>query len=191
MKLIVGLGNPGDRYKDSRHNVGFKCIDHMARAWGIEVGERRPKVVLGKGQVAHPDVQDRLSVVLAKPRTYMNNSGEGIAYLLTRFAATPQDVVIIYDEMDLPPGKIRVRPEGSAGGHNGVRSIISTLSTQDFPRVRVGIGKPPPELDGMSYVLGAFPPDEKLVIEEAVRTVADVVLCLIQEGVEKAMNRYN
>ena len=143
MKLIVGLGNPGDRYKDSRHNVGFRCIDHMARTWSIKVGERRPKVVLGKGQVAHPDVQDRLSVVLAKPRTYMNNSGEGIAYLLTRFAATPQDLVIIYDEMDLPPGKIRVRPRGSAGGHNGVRSIISTLSTQDFPRVRVGIGKPP------------------------------------------------
>lgn len=191
MKLIVGLGNPGDKYKDSRHNVGFRCIDHMAQAWSIKVGERRPKVVLGKGEVAHPDVQDGLSIVLAKPRTYMNNSGEGIAYLLTRFAATPHDLVIIYDEMDLPPGKIRVRPRGGAGGHNGVRSIISTLSTQDFPRVRVGIGKPPPELDGMSYVLGAFPPDEKLVIEEAVRNVADVVLCLVQEGIEKAMNRYN
>ena len=191
MKLIIGLGNPGARYRYSRHNVGFKCIDHMARTWGIEVGERRPKVVLGQGRVAHPDVQDSLAVVLAKPRTYMNNSGEGIAYLLTRFAATPQDMVIIYDEMDLAPGRIRVRPEGGAGGHNGVRSIISTLSTQDFPRVRVGIGKPPPGLDGMSYVLSTFPPEEKRVIEEAVTTVADVVACLVQEGIEKAMNRYN
>ena len=191
MKLIVGLGNPGTRYKYSRHNVGFRCIDHMARAWNIEVNERRPKVVLGRGEVAHPDVQDSLTVVLAKPRTYMNNSGEGIAYLIARFAVTPQDMVIIYDEMDLPPGKIRVRPEGGAGGHNGIRSIISTLSTQNFPRVRVGIGKPPPGLDAMNYVLGAFPPEEKPVIEEAVTTVAAVVACLVQEGIEKAMNRYN
>ena len=191
MKLIIGLGNPGARYKNSRHNVGFDCIDHMARTWNIEVGERRPKVVLGQGRIARPDFQDSTAVVLAKPRTYMNNSGEGIAYLLSRFAAPPRDMVIIYDEMDLSLGKIRVRPEGSAGGHNGVRSIISTLSTQDFPRVRVGIGKPPPALDGMSYVLSTFPPEEKPVIAEAVTAVADVVACMILEGIEKAMNRYN
>ncbi len=196
LKLIVGLGNPGREFSDSRHNVGFKCIDHMAGQWGIALTERRKKAVLGQGYFRPSGLQgpaSRLSIplVLAKPRTFMNHSGEGVEYLLTRFSAKPYDLVIIYDDMDLPMGRIRIRPEGSAGGHNGIKSIIATLSTQEFPRVRVGIGKPPAGLEGMDYVLGSFSPEEKPVVEKAVATVAEVVACLLQGGIQTAMNRFN
>ena len=127
MWLIVGLGNPGDRYRNSRHNLGFWCIDSMASRWGITVNERRAKAVLGRGARAGQDV------VLAKPRTFMNNSGEGVDYLLTRFAAPPTNLVIVYDEMELPVGTLRLRPSGSDGGHNGIRSIIAALHSQTFP----------------------------------------------------------
>jgi PTH1 family peptidyl-tRNA hydrolase len=183
VRLIVGLGNPGAKYSDSRHNVGFKCIDLLARKWGIRLDDRRAKAALGQGRVdGHP-------VALAKPRTYMNNSGEGVEYLLTRFAAKPEDLVIIYDEMDLPLGKVRIRPGGSPAGHNGIKSIIAALSTQDFPRIRVGIGKPNEGTIG--YVLGTFSPEEKPVIEEVYARVSDAVTCLIHENIQEAMNRFN
>ena len=185
MRLIVGLGNPGRQFSWSRHNVGFKCVDHMARKWGIKLSERRRKAVLGRGSV------DGLVVVLAKPRTFMNLSGEGVAYLLARFDAEPSDVVIIYDDMDLPVGRIRIRPRGSAAGHNGIKSIIDKLSDQEFPRVRVGIGRPPEGLDGMDYVLGRFSSQEPLVIEKAVETVEAAVRCILLEGIQTAMNRFN
>ena len=185
MKLIVGLGNPGRRFAHSRHNVGFKCVDHIARKWGIKLMERRSKVVMGGGMVAE------LPVVLAKPRTYMNNSGEGIAYLLSRFSVSPQELVVIYDDMDLPLGVIRIRPRGSAAGHNGISSIIAVLASQEFPRVRVGIGKPPEGLDGVDHVLGPFLPEERPVIDEAVAQVSQAAACLLEEGIEAAMNRFN
>ena len=185
MRLIVGLGNPGRRFSHSRHNVGFHCLDHMARKWGIKLADRRARAVLGRGEVGD------LPVVLAKPRTFMNNSGEGVAYLLNRFGLSPQDLVVIHDDMDLTLGSIRIRPRGGAAGHNGIRSIIATLATQEFPRLRVGIGKVPEGLDGVEYVLGAFSPQEGQVIEGAVAVVAEAVTCLLREGIEAAMNRYN
>ncbi len=185
MWLIVGLGNPGDRYRNSRHNLGFWCIDSMARRWGITVNERRAKAVLGRGTRAGQDV------VLAKPRTFMNNSGEGVDYLLTRFAAPPTNLVIVYDEMELPVGTLRLRPSGSDGGHNGIRSIIAALHSQDFPRLRVGIGHPPLGGDPIAHVLGPFSADESQVIEDSVSRATDAVDCLLENDINAAMNLFN
>ena len=185
MKLIVGLGNPGRIFSHSRHNVGFMCVDHMARKWGIKLADRRSRAVLGQGEVGGQ------RVVLAKPRTFMNHSGEGVVYLLTRFAGIPGDLVVIYDDMDLPLGTIRIRPGGSAAGHNGIKSIISRLATQEFPRVRVGIGGLPEGTQGMDYVLGSFSPAERPVATEAVAIVEQAVACLLLEGIQNAMNRFN
>ena len=185
MKLIVGLGNPGRKYVNSRHNVGFRCIDHMARRWGVPLRERRKSAVLGRGDVdGHP-------VVLAKPRTFMNDSGSGVRYLLTRFASGPRDLVVVYDEMDLPLGKVRVRRSGSAAGHNGIRSIVDAIASQEFARIRVGIGKAPEGVDGMDHVLRSMTAEERKVIECTVETVSEAVACLLGEGIDVAMNRFN
>ncbi|MCH7605968.1 MAG: aminoacyl-tRNA hydrolase [Chloroflexi bacterium] len=185
MRLIVGLGNPGTRYRNSRHNVGFWCVDTIARDWEIPSSERRAKVVLGRGRHAGQDV------VLAKPRTFMNNSGEGVEYLLTRFGARPEDLVVVYDEMALPLGTLRIRPSGSDAGHKGIRSIISTLHTQAVTRIRVGIGPPPPGHDPISYVLGHFSEEEYPVITETLNRVAAAVDCLLKENIDVAMNLFN
>ena len=185
MKVIVGLGNPGDRYRNTRHNVGFHCIDLLARRWGIDVKERRAKVVLGRGRF-----QER-EVVLAKPRTFMNRSGEAINYLVARFGVKPADIVVIYDEMDLPVGRIRIRPGGSPAGHNGIRSIIGELHTQNFPRVRVGIGQPDMKGGQVSHVLNRFSEEEAAEISAAIQRVADAMECLLEENITVAMNRFN
>ena len=185
MKLIVGLGNPGRQYAASRHNVGFMCVDHLARRWGISFSERRRYVVLGQGE------SEEEGVVLAKPRTFMNLSGEAVGYLLTRFCSGPGDLVVIYDDMDLPPGAIRLRPGGSSAGHRGVESIISTLGSQDFPRMRVGIGKPDDDTDPINYVLSPFAAQERKVIREVIPRVGDALECLLYDGIDAAMNRFN
>lgn len=185
MKVIVGLGNPGDRYRHTRHNVGFSCIDLIARRWGIDVKERRAKVVLGRGRFGEREV------VLAKPRTFMNNSGEAVEYLVARFGVKPRDVVVIYDEMDLPLGKMRIRPSGSPAGHNGIRSIIGSLRTQEFPRIRVGIGHPDLRGGQVSHVLNRFSDEEALEIARVVTQVAEAVDCLLEENITVAMNRFN
>lgn len=185
MKVIVGLGNPGDRYRSTRHNVGFHCVDLLARRWDIDVKERRAKAVLGRGRF-----QER-EVVLAKPRTFMNRSGEAVNYLVARFGVKPADIIIIYDEMDLPVGKIRIRPGGSPAGHNGIRSIIGELHTQNFPRVRVGIGQPDMKGGQVSHVLNRFADEEASEIGDAIQRVADALECLLEENITVAMNRFN
>ena len=165
--------------------MGFRCIDAMAGSWGIPASERRAKAVLGRGRHAG------LDVVLAKPRTFMNNSGEGVEYLLTRFGARPEDLVVVYDEMALPLGTLRIRPSGSDAGHKGIRSVISTLRTQAVLRIRVGIGPPPPGQDPISYVLGQFSEEEYPVITETVNRVAAAVDCLLEESIDVAMSRFN
>ena len=185
MRLIVGLGNPGREYTNSRHNVGFKCIDRMARRWEINLSERRTRAVFGHGQLGNGPI------VLAKLRTFMNRSGYGARYLLTRFSLSPEDLVVIYDDMDLPLGRIRIRPRGSPGGHNGIDSIVKVLATREFPRVRVGIGRPPESVDSVDYVLGPFRQEEREVIAEAVVRVEEAVDSLLTEGLETAMNRFN
>ena len=185
MLLIVGLGNPGPRYRCTRHNVGFRCVDLIARKWGIRQSERRAKAVLGRGNHAGKEI------VLAKPRTFMNNSGEGVAYLLARFGATPANLVVIYDDMELPTGRLRIRPTGSDGGHNGMRSIIASIKTQDFPRIRVGIGPPSPELDSIAHVLGRFSQEESSQIAHSLKRVAEAVECLLEQNIDVTMNRFN
>ena len=185
MLLIVGLGNPGVRYRSSRHNVGFRCVDLLSRRWDIPTKDRRAKAVLGQGYYSGKQV------VLAKPRTFMNNSGEGIAYLLTRFRALPQDLVIIYDEMELPLGRLRIRAKGSDGGHNGMRSIITALGTEDFPRVRVGIGPPSEGESSVPHVLGPFSGEEEVVVSKAVDRVLAAMERIIEEGIDAAMSQFN
>ena len=185
MKLIVGLGNPGRAYDRSRHNVGFRCIDGISRDAGIPVSQRRPLVVIGQGQLG------REEVVLAKPRTFMNHSGEALSYLISRFHPPLQDLLVIYDDMDLPLGKIRIRPFGSAGGHRGMESIVGGLKSPNFTRIRIGIGRPPPGMGEIEFVLGTFTAEESHLIEEAVVTAQNAVADVIGYDLDWAMNNYN
>ncbi|MFH1560937.1 MAG: aminoacyl-tRNA hydrolase [Chloroflexota bacterium] len=185
MKLVVGLGNPGRVYARSRHNVGFRCIDGISHDAGISMSDRRRLAVIGQGKLGQEDV------VLAKPRTFMNNSGEALPYLISRFHTPLQDLIVIHDDMDLPLGKIRIRPSGSAGGHRGVESILDALRSPDFTRIRIGIGRPPPGMGEVEFVLGTFTAEEAPLIGEAVVVVRNAVADVIGHDLEWAMNRYN
>jgi PTH1 family peptidyl-tRNA hydrolase len=183
--VIVGLGNPGEEYAGSRHNVGFWCVDRIAGEHSIPLSRRNRSTLLGEGVIeGHP-------VALAKPRTFVNRSGEAITYLLARFRVSPGELLVIYDDIALPLGKIRLRPEGSAGGHNGIKSITQAIGTQDFPRLRVGVGAPPPGSDQIGYVLGSIPDDEMEVANAAVDRVAQAVASVLTEGIDTTMNRFN
>ena len=185
MKLIVGLGNPGRAYTQSRHNVGFMCVDGLSKRAGIALSQRRSTVVLGQGRA------EREAIVLAKPRTYMNRSGDALAYLVARFGTAPPDMLIVYDDMDLPLGKLRLRAAGSAGGHRGMQSIIDALGSRDVPRMRIGIGRPLPDSGGVEHVLGDFTKDERTSVRESLSAAQDAVLDVIAHGLEWAMNHYN
>ena len=184
-RLIVGLGNPGPRYRDTRHNVGFGCVDLLAERWGIKIGDRRRTTALGVGY------REGKPVVLAKPRTFMNNSGEAVEYLLARFGGGPSNLLIIYDEMALLPGRIRLRAAGSDAGHNGIRSIIQAVGGTGFPRLRIGIGAPPPGVVARDYVLGKFENEEAEAMAGAVERAAAAIRCVLEENIDTAMNRYN
>ena len=189
MKLIVGLGNPGRRYSRSRHNVGFNCIDYIARKHDIPLDRRKSRSRIGLGLI------EGEKVLLAKPRTFMNLSGEAIVALKKFYNTELKDIVIIYDDLDIPIGKIRIREKGSAGGHNGIKSIVAYLGGQEFPRIRVGIAplelEEPRKTKTPKYVLGDFMSEEKSTIKEVYPTVAAAVECLITEGITAAMNKYN
>ena len=185
VKLIVGLGNPGPRYANNRHNVGFQCLDRLAQAHGLTFQRRENKALLARGQIAG------VEVILAKPQTYVNLSGQAVERLARSYRVPLEDILVIYDDMDLPLGRIRLRPGGGAGGHKGVRSIIEHLGSRDFPRLRVGIGRPPGRMDPVDYVLGDFTPEERLVIEKAYERAIAAVECWLREGIVEAMNRYN
>ena len=184
-RIIVGLGNPGPRYAATRHNVGWRALDLLAAQMGVAVNERRPKAVLGVGYFAGG------RVVLAKPRTYMNNSGEAVQYLLARFGGGAAGLLVIYDEMALPAGRIRLRAAGSDAGHNGIRSIIGAVGGTGFPRLRIGIGAPPPGTEARDYVLEPFGDDETDAISGAVERAAAAVRCVLEQGIDAAMNRFN
>lgn len=183
--IIVGLGNPGPRYADTRHNVGWRVIDLLSQGMNIPLNERRPKAVLGTGYV------DDRRVVLVKPRTFMNNSGEAVEYLMARFGGGGRNLLVIYDEMALLPGRIRLRAAGSDAGHNGIRSIIQTVGGTGFPRLRIGIGAPPAGMEARDYVLGKFGGEEARAIAEAVERSADAVRCVLSESIDAAMNKFN
>ncbi len=184
MKLVVGLGNPGSRYASTRHNVGFMVIDRLARAWNASLTRKQCSAVAGDAHCAGEKVW------LAKPQTYMNLSGEAVSCLLRFYKLTPADLLVIYDERDLPVGRVRLRERGSAGGHRGMASIIQMVGTSDFPRLRIGIGRPP-ELDAIDHVLSGFPSEERPLIEEAISRAVEAVETTFREGLAVAMNKYN
>jgi len=189
MKLIVGLGNPGRGYAGNRHNTGFICLSHLAKSHGIKFDKKQGKARTGAGQVAGTDV------VLARPQTYMNLSGESVSRLVKKLKVDPGDLIVIHDDLDLPPGKIRLRQNGGSGGHKGIDSIVASLQSQDFLRLRVGIGRPPvtepSESDIIRYVLSDFTPEERVVLNEVTTRVSEAILCLLTEGLTAAMNKYN
>lgn len=193
MKLIVGLGNPGRNYAANRHNLGFMCLNHLARTQGIRFDRKLGLARIGTGEVAGSEV------ILAKPQTFMNLSGQSVKRLIQRFNISLADLLIIHDDLDLPLGKIRIRHGGGSGGHKGVESIITELGSQDFTRLRVGIRRPDAtegsteisEADITAYVLSDFTNSEKQTIARVIPTVSDAILCLLSEGLTTAMNRYN
>ncbi len=185
MHLIVGLGNPGLKYRETRHNLGFRCVDLMAEKWSIPIKERRAKAVLGQG------VHAGREVALAKPRNFMNNSGECVAYMLARFAADLDQIMVVYDDMELPLGRLRIRRSGSDGGHRGVQSIISALGNAGFPRMRLGIGSPAEGQDPIDFVLGRFSEEESEVVSPTVEAAVMAMECWLAEDIEAAMNRFN
>ena len=185
MLLVVGLGNPGPRYTSTRHNVGFRFIDLLAKKAEIRLNDRRAKAVLGQGRIAGHEV------VLVKPRTFMNNSGEGVEYLLARFGGRPSELLVVYDEMALPTGRIRLRASGSHAGHNGIRSIISAVQTDGFPRLRIGVGQPSNSGESVPHVLGKFSKEEEPLIAQAVQDAVSAVHCMLEESIDVAMNRFN
>ena len=189
-QLIVGLGNPEPKYDRTRHNIGFAAIDAIASAWQINLSENRKYFgEFGEGQ------KHLTKIRLLKPLTYMNRSGQSIRAVTDWFKLPPTSVLIIYDDMDLPLGKLRLRLSGSAGGHNGMKSAISHLGNQNFPRLRIGIGKPQNAVVGeantISYVLGQFNAQESAMVTEILSLVVDCVELSLKQGVEQAMNRYN
>ena len=181
--VIVGLGNPGSRYAQSRHNVGFRCVELLAERHGISLGERRQQVVLGQGPIG-----DR-PVVVAKPRTYVNASGAAVRYLLQRFGVNPAKLLVVTDDMDLPLGKLRLRGSGGSGGHHGLDSIIDELGSQAFPRLRIGIGRPGGE--AIEHVLGLFLAGEEEALAQALDLAVQAVEMTLAQGLELAMNKFN
>lgn len=185
MKLIVGLGNPGKDYSTTRHNIGFRCINKLAKEYSISY-KSGSKSRFGEGEIQGH------KVALAKPHTFMNLSGKAVKLLMQRYKILLDDIVVIHDDLDLSVGKIRISQGGGSGGHKGIDSIISEMGSREFLRIRVGIGRPAGEDDdAVDYVLGGFGPDEKVVIEDAIARVSEVVLCLLSEGVTAAMNKFN
>ena len=185
MILVAGLGNPGAQYANTRHNVGFDTLDYLAATYRIPLNRVRHKALAGEGLIQGQ------KVMLAKPQTYMNLSGEAIQELAHYFKIPPSDILIIYDDIDLAVGKIRIRPSGSAGTHNGMRSIVERLGTTAFPRVRIGVGKPPPGWQLADYVLSRFQEEEKKLVLAAIERAADAVPAILLVGAEAAMGRYN
>ena len=184
MKVIVGLGNPTSKYANTRHNVGAMTVERLGKLWGIALERRNRYALVGQGWV------DGHEVALARPRSYMNLSGEPVAYLVARFRVPLEDVLIVFDDMDLPMGVTRMRPGGGHGGHNGMRSILDTLGSDGIPRLRLGVGRSPVE-DAIRHVLGAFSAAAAPAVDRLLARAADAVACFVTEGVEAAMNRFN
>jgi PTH1 family peptidyl-tRNA hydrolase len=185
VKLIVGLGNPGKKYERTRHNVGFRVVDWIAANREIPVSKEICGALIGEW------TEKGERILLAKPQTYMNRSGESVRELLGEFHATPDDLVVVYDDLDLPFGRIRVRARGSAGGHLGLASILDSLAGSPFARVRIGIGRPPEGVEPAEYVLDSFDAAQTGHLDELIGKAADAVLTLLRDGSEAAMREFN
>ncbi len=186
MKLIVGLGNPGIEYQFTPHNMGFLAVDRIAEQSGVRVNNRHCRAQTGRTRMAGHEV------VLAKPETYMNLSGASVSELVREYGAQPEeDLVLLYDELDLPFGSLRVRPRGRSAGHNGVESVIAALGTQEIMRVRLGVGPDYPVGDGARYVLSQFKKSQLPIVDQVLDQAAEAVQVILAEGVQAAMNRFN
>lgn len=185
MNIVVGLGNPGTEYEATRHNVGFMVVERLAHAHGIALDKKTRLARWGEGKVSG------VPVVVAEPRTFMNNSGLAVKELLKTAGAGPEALVVIYDDLDLDPGQLRVRPDGGSGGHKGIISIVGAIGSDAFVRVRVGIGRPPGRQDPARYVLSSFGKREWEEMDVAIERAADAVALLLADGVTKAMNEFN
>ena len=194
MFVIAGLGNPGREYGNTRHNIGFRVIEQIAEKYQISMLERKHKAVIGKGYI------DGQKVILVKPLTYMNLSGESVRSIADYYKIEPEDIIIAFDDIDLEVGQLRVRRKGSAGGHNGIKSIIQHLGTNEFPRVKVGVGAKPEGGDLVRHVLGRyhifrclkrFSREDEKAMDEVLDLAVEAVELIVTEGVDAAMNRYN
>lgn len=185
MFLITGLGNPGQKYKNTRHNVGFMVLDRIAEKLSTKIEKVKFKGLLGDTNYKNE------KVLLLKPHTYMNLSGESVKDATSFYKIPIENIIVVYDDMDLPLGRIRIRSKGSSAGHNGLKSIIYQMSSEKFPRVKIGIGKPQNKVKSKGYVLGKFNDEEKEKMDEILDVAADAALVIVEHGVDEAMNRYN
>lgn len=189
VKMIAGLGNPGPDYARNRHNIGFQCVDLLARRHAIDLSRMQQRARLGSGWITRGP--QRVKVLVVKPLTFMNASGQAVGPLAKYYQIEPQDLLVVHDDLDLASGMLRLRANGSSGGQNGIKSIIERLGSQDFHRARVGIGRPPGRMDPADYVLQDFSAAEEEVFTPLRQTICDAIECWLFEGIEAAMNRYN
>lgn len=185
MKLIIGLGNPGIEYQFTPHNIGFLAVDRIAERCGVTVDNRHCKALTARTRIGNEEV------LLAKPETYMNLSGMSVRELTQKYEAEEKDLLVIYDDLDLPLGRIRIRERGSSAGHNGMQSIINALQSQEVPRLRMGIAPESPGKGGAKYVLSPFRKSQLTVVDEVLDTAANAAEMILKDGIAAAMNRYN
>lgn len=186
MFIIAGLGNPDEKYQGTRHNVGFDVVDHLAEKYQIAVDTKKHRAFIGKGVI------EGQKVLLVKPQTYMNLSGESLRSLVEYYKIDPEEeLLVIYDDISLEVGQLRIRRKGSAGGHNGIKNIIANLGTNVFPRIKVGVGEKPKGYDLADYVLGKFPKEDRVLMEEGYDLACEASVLIMQGEIEQAMNEYN
>lgn len=185
MYLIVGLGNPGSRYRNTKHNVGFGAIDYLAEEYGVKINKIKFKSVYGELNVSGE------KVILMKPQTFMNKSGESVREAKEYFKIPTENIIVIQDDIDLAVGALRIRRKGSAGSHNGMKSIIYLLKEDEFPRVKIGIGRQEPGRDLADYVLSGFRKEDAQDVEDAIKKAGDASIAIVRDGIDKAMNEFN
>lgn len=184
MKIVVGLGNPGNQYKDTRHNIGFLVVDELARRWNAAPWKRRYEAEVSEHRAIGP-------VLLVKPQTFMNLSGVSVREAAKFYKTPATDIIVVHDDLDLPAGRLRIRERGGSGGHRGIESILAQLGCDEFVRVRFGVGRPPAGWESADYVLGRFAAEELPLVREAIGKAADAVEAILKEGTAPAMNRFN
>lgn len=185
MRIIIGLGNPTEKYQATRHNIGWDAVTRLSDDYRIPMNQKKHKAICGTGYI------EGEKVILVKPLTYMNLSGESVRELVDFYKVDSEDIIVIYDDVSLDVGQLRIRKKGSAGGHNGIKSIISHLGADEFPRIKVGVGEKPKDWDLADYVLSRFKGEEEVAIREALKDISDACRMIITEGLDAAMNRYN
>ena len=185
MYLIVGLGNPEEEYEQTRHNMGFHVINKLAKQYQIEITKKKFKGLYGIGEI------EKQKVILLKPQTYMNLSGESIQEVVNYYHISVENILVIYDDMDIDIGKVKIRKKGGAGSHNGMKSVVEDLKSENFPRIRVGIGTPKDKSDSIYYVIGPIPKEEQEILDKATTKAKDAIIEILKSGIDVAMNQFN